>query len=62
MELLKRVAREKRSCIVAVNHDVLMFAGFDTIYHMDDGRLSRTAAGAVATPSWVPVPNHNEAL
>ena len=62
MELLKRVAREKRSAIVAVTHDVRMIAGFDTIYHMDDGRLSRTEAGAVATPSSVPVPNHKESL
>ncbi|MBP6491290.1 MAG: ABC transporter ATP-binding protein [Chromatiaceae bacterium] len=62
MELLKRVAREKRSAIVAVTHDVRMIAGFNTIYHMDDGRLSRTEAGAVATPSSVPVPNHKESL
>ncbi len=62
MALLKRVAREKRSAIVAVTHDVRMIAGFDTIYHMDDGRLSRTAAGAVATPSSVPIPNHKESL
>ncbi len=41
MELLKRVAREKNSAIVAVTHDVRMIAGFDTIYHMNDGRLAR---------------------
>jgi putative ABC transport system ATP-binding protein len=48
MELLKRVAREKNSAIIAVTHDVRMIAGFDTLYHMDDGRLSRTDAEAVA--------------
>jgi putative ABC transport system ATP-binding protein len=47
MELLKRVAREKNSAIIAVTHDVRMIAGFDTLYHMDDGRLSRTDAEAV---------------
>jgi putative ABC transport system ATP-binding protein len=48
MELLKRVAREKNSAIIAVTHDVRMIAGFDSLYHMDDGRLSRTDAEAVA--------------
>jgi putative ABC transport system ATP-binding protein len=48
MELLKRVAREKNSAIITVTHDVRMIAGFDTIYHMDDGRLARTEVGAVA--------------
>ena len=48
MALLKRVAREKNSAIVAVTHDVRMIAGFDTIYQMSDGRLSRTEATAVA--------------
>lgn len=48
MELLKRVAREKNSAIIAVTHDVRMIAGFDTLYHMDDGRLSRTDAEAVS--------------
>jgi len=51
MELLKRVAREKNSAIIAVTHDVRMIAGFDTIYHMDDGRLARAEAGEVAALS-----------
>ncbi len=51
MDLLKRVAREKNSAIIAVTHDVRMIAGFDTLYHMDDGRLTHTEAGAVAAPS-----------
>ena len=44
MELLKRVAREKNSAIIAVTHDVRMIAGFDTIYRMNDGRLARIDA------------------
>jgi putative ABC transport system ATP-binding protein len=44
MALLKRVAREKHSAIVAVTHDVRMIAGFDTTYQMSDGRLTRPAA------------------
>jgi putative ABC transport system ATP-binding protein len=51
MELLKRVAREKNSAIIAVTHDVRMIAGFDTTYHMDDGRLARAEAGEVAALS-----------
>ncbi len=48
MELLKRVAHEKNSAIIAVTHDVRMIADFDTIYHMDDGRMARIDAEAVA--------------
>jgi putative ABC transport system ATP-binding protein len=55
MELLKRVARERRSAIVAVTHDVRMIAGFDSLYHMDDGRLSRTEAGAVGAQAAIPI-------
>jgi putative ABC transport system ATP-binding protein len=59
MNLLKRVAREKRPAIVAVSHDVRMIAGFDILYHMDDGRLIRTESGAVAAPSSAPIPALN---
>lgn len=41
MALLRRVAREKRSAVIAVTHDHRMVAGFDSAYHMDDGRLAR---------------------
>lgn len=41
MELLKRIAQEKNSAIIAVTHDVRMIAGFDTTYRMEDGRLAR---------------------
>jgi putative ABC transport system ATP-binding protein len=52
MELLKLVAREKKSAIIAVTR-VRIIADFDTLYHMDDGRLTRTdakAVGALAPP------------
>ncbi len=49
MELLKRVAREKSSAIIAVTHDVRMIAGFDTLYRMDDGCLERTDAEAIGS-------------
>ncbi|MFN3567024.1 MAG: ABC transporter ATP-binding protein [Burkholderiaceae bacterium] len=49
MALLRRIARERRSAVITVTHDHRMIKGFDTVYHLDDGRLSRmdAAAGAV---------------
>jgi putative ABC transport system ATP-binding protein len=41
MTLLRRVAREKRSAVIAVTHDHRMVEGFDTAYVMNDGRLAR---------------------
>jgi putative ABC transport system ATP-binding protein len=41
MALLRRVAREKRSAVIAVTHDHRMVEGFDTAYLMNDGRLAR---------------------
>jgi putative ABC transport system ATP-binding protein len=41
MALLRRVAREKRSAVIAVTHDHRMIEGFDTVYEMNDGRLAR---------------------
>ncbi|WP_082522076.1 ABC transporter ATP-binding protein [Ramlibacter sp. Leaf400] len=41
MALMRRIAREKRSAVIAVTHDHRMIEGFDTVYHMEDGRLSR---------------------
>jgi len=41
MELLRRVAREKRSAVIVVTHDQRMIEGFDSIYVMNDGRLAR---------------------
>lgn len=41
MALLRRVAREKRSAVIAVTHDERMVEGFDSIYRMSDGRLAK---------------------
>jgi putative ABC transport system ATP-binding protein len=40
MALLRKIARERRSAVIAVTHDHRMIEGFDTVYHLDDGRLS----------------------
>jgi putative ABC transport system ATP-binding protein len=42
MALLRRVAREKRSAVIAVTHDERMIEGFDSVYRMRDGRLERS--------------------
>ena len=41
MALLRRIARERRSAVITVTHDHRMIEGFDTVYHMDDGRMAR---------------------
>ncbi len=41
MELLRRVAREKRSAVIVVTHDHRMIEGFDSVYVMNDGQLAR---------------------
>jgi putative ABC transport system ATP-binding protein len=41
MAMLRRIAREKRSAVIAVTHDERMIEGFDTLYRMDDGRLAK---------------------
>jgi putative ABC transport system ATP-binding protein len=41
MGLLRRVAREKRSAVIAVTHDERMVEGFDSVYRMSDGRLAK---------------------
>jgi putative ABC transport system ATP-binding protein len=41
MGLLRRVAREKRSAVIAVTHDERMVEGFDSVYRMNDGRLAK---------------------
>ena len=40
MALLRRIARERRSAVITVTHDQRMIDGFDTVYHLDDGRLT----------------------
>jgi len=50
MALLRKIARERRSAVITVTHDQRMIEGFDTVYHLDDGRLTQVqrpgAAGA----------------
>lgn len=41
MALLKKIARERGSAVIAVTHDHRMIAGFDTVYHLNDGVLQR---------------------
>jgi putative ABC transport system ATP-binding protein len=46
MAMLRRIARERRSPVIAVTHDHRMIEGFDTVYHLDDGRLTQVDRGA----------------
>ena len=48
MALLKKIARERRSAVITVTHDHRMIEGFDTVYHLDDGRLTRMPQAALA--------------
>lgn len=45
MALLKRIARERRSAVIAVTHDERMIAGFDTVKRLRDGRFVEPANG-----------------
>jgi putative ABC transport system ATP-binding protein len=49
MALLRRIARERRSAVIAVTHDHRMVAGFDSAYFMEDGRLARGGLTGVNT-------------
>lgn len=42
MELLKRIARERQAAVITVTHDLRMIEGFDTVWHIEDGRLLKT--------------------
>jgi putative ABC transport system ATP-binding protein len=46
MALLRKIARERRSAVITVTHDRRMIEGFDTVYYLNDGRLSRTPVDA----------------
>ena len=48
MGLLKKIARERRSAVITVTHDHRMIEGFDTVYHLEDGRLTRMTHAEVA--------------
>jgi putative ABC transport system ATP-binding protein len=39
MGLLKKIAKENQSAVIAVSHDERMIEGFDHVYHLKDGRL-----------------------
>jgi len=46
MALLRRIARERHSAVITVTHDHRMIEGFDTVYYLDDGVLSRLPQAA----------------
>jgi putative ABC transport system ATP-binding protein len=52
MALLRRIARERRAAVITVTHDHRMIEGFDTVYHLEDGRVAQVdRAGARAQPT-----------
>jgi putative ABC transport system ATP-binding protein len=57
MAMLRTIARERRSAVIAVTHDHRMIEGFDTVYHLDDGRLAQVVRNGPATglPEGAPV-------
>ena len=42
MAMLRKIARERGSAVITVTHDHRMIEGFDTVYHLEDGRLVDT--------------------
>jgi putative ABC transport system ATP-binding protein len=57
MAMLRRIAREKGSAVITVTHDHRMIEGFDTVYHLEDGRLvevERRGGGDGAAPQELP--------
>jgi putative ABC transport system ATP-binding protein len=54
MAMLRRIARERRSAVIAVTHDHRMIEGFDTVYHLEDGRLARVDRSAVPAEHTLP--------
>ena len=49
MALLRRIARERDSAVITVTHDRRMIEGFDTVYHLDDGKLTEVTRAAAGT-------------
>jgi putative ABC transport system ATP-binding protein len=41
MALLRKIARERGAAVITVTHDQRMIEGFDTVYYLNDGVLSR---------------------
>ena len=50
MAMLRRIARERGSPVITVTHDHRMIEGFDTVYHLDDGRLTQVDRSAQGPP------------
>ena len=48
MGLLRKIARERNSAVITVTHDQRMIEGFDSVYHMMDGRFVDPAGAALA--------------
>ncbi|MBI3373775.1 MAG: ABC transporter ATP-binding protein [Betaproteobacteria bacterium] len=46
MGLLRKIARERNSAVITVTHDQRMIEGFDSVYHMQDGRFVDAAEAA----------------
>jgi putative ABC transport system ATP-binding protein len=42
MDMLKNIARENQTAVITVTHDARMIEGFDTVYHLKDGKLENT--------------------
>ncbi len=51
MALLRRIARERGSAVITVTHDHRMIAGFDTVYHLEDGVLVDVQRNARQAPA-----------
>ena len=43
MGMLRQIARERRSAVIAVTHDHRMIEGFDTVCHLDDARPAQVS-------------------
>ncbi len=39
MEMLKKIAKESRSAVIVVTHDIRMIEGFDRVFQIKDGRI-----------------------
>ena len=39
--IVRWIAGERHSAVIAVTHDHRMIEGFDTVYHLEDGRLAQ---------------------
>jgi len=48
MALFRKIARERNAAVITVTHDRRMIEGFDTVYYLNDGTLTRSEHEAVA--------------